>query len=161
MKKTIIALTTLAIIGGAWLMLSEAREPKAGASETKSGKHMMCPMMSEAGDSETKSGGCATESGKHLMCPMMLEGADVEITNIKNGVMVKITSKDPAVVKKIQEQTAKMKEHSSKPKETKEVWICTMGCYEGPKTKDGRCPKCGMNLEKKGEEKHHQEHEHK
>lgn len=26
------------------------------------------------------------------------------------------------------------------------VFICPMGDYSGPKTPDGRCPKCGMNL---------------
>jgi hypothetical protein len=30
-----------------------------------------------------------------------------------------------------------------------EVYACPMGDYEGPMTKDGRCPKCGMQLQKK------------
>ncbi|MEK6646902.1 MAG: YHS domain-containing protein [Candidatus Firestonebacteria bacterium] len=30
-----------------------------------------------------------------------------------------------------------------------EVWVCPMKHYEGPNTKDGKCPKCGMKLEKK------------
>lgn len=30
----------------------------------------------------------------------------------------------------------------------KEVYACPMGDYRGPKTPDGRCPKCGMNLQK-------------
>ena len=30
-----------------------------------------------------------------------------------------------------------------------EVWVCPMKHYEGPNTKDGKCPKCGMMLEKK------------
>ena len=28
-------------------------------------------------------------------------------------------------------------------------YVCPMGDYSGPRTKDGRCPKCGMNLQKK------------
>jgi len=26
------------------------------------------------------------------------------------------------------------------------VYSCSMGDYSGPRTKDGRCPKCGMSL---------------
>ena len=33
-------------------------------------------------------------------------------------------------------------------KSTKEVWVCPMGDYSGPKTADGKCPKCGMDLVK-------------
>lgn len=29
------------------------------------------------------------------------------------------------------------------------VYVCPMGDYSGPRTGDGRCPKCGMNLQKK------------
>ncbi|OGR91376.1 MAG: hypothetical protein A2V88_16845 [Elusimicrobia bacterium RBG_16_66_12] len=29
------------------------------------------------------------------------------------------------------------------------VFVCPMGDYSGPKTADGRCPKCGMNLVEK------------
>ncbi|MBI4375095.1 MAG: hypothetical protein HY549_01470 [Elusimicrobia bacterium] len=29
------------------------------------------------------------------------------------------------------------------------TYICSMGDYSGPMTKDGRCPKCGMTLQKK------------
>jgi hypothetical protein len=36
-------------------------------------------------------------------------------------------------------------------KETTEaVYVCPMGDYTGPKTKDGSCPKCGMSLQKRG-----------
>lgn len=35
----------------------------------------------------------------------------------------------------------------------KEVWVCPMGDYSGPKTADGKCPKCGMDLEKKSRAK--------
>ncbi|MEK6646905.1 MAG: YHS domain-containing protein [Candidatus Firestonebacteria bacterium] len=30
-----------------------------------------------------------------------------------------------------------------------DVWVCSMKDYEGPNTKDGKCPKCGMKLVKK------------
>lgn len=30
----------------------------------------------------------------------------------------------------------------------KEVWVCPMGDYKGPKTADGKCPNCKMDLEK-------------
>jgi|CXWL01.1.fsa_nt_gi hypothetical protein len=33
-----------------------------------------------------------------------------------------------------------------KPEAGGAVFICTMGDYSGPRTPDGRCPKCGMNL---------------
>jgi len=33
-------------------------------------------------------------------------------------------------------------------KNPKEVWACPMGDYTGPKTKDGKCPTCGMDLVK-------------
>ncbi len=35
-----------------------------------------------------------------------------------------------------------------KKKKTKVVWVCPMGDYSGPRTKDGKCPKCGMDLVK-------------
>jgi uncharacterized paraquat-inducible protein A len=31
---------------------------------------------------------------------------------------------------------------------SKVVWVCPMGDYSGPRTKDGKCPKCGMDLVK-------------
>jgi rubrerythrin len=38
---------------------------------------------------------------------------------------------------------------TKKPKKTaKEVWVCPMGDYKGPKTADGKCPNCGMDLVK-------------
>lgn len=33
-----------------------------------------------------------------------------------------------------------------KPEAAGAVYICSMGDYSGPRTPDGRCPKCGMNL---------------
>ena len=42
----------------------------------------------------------------------------------------------------------KSKSKTSKAKAAQEVWVCPMGDYSGPKTKDGKCPKCGMDLVK-------------
>lgn len=33
-------------------------------------------------------------------------------------------------------------------KTSAEVWVCPMGDYKGPKTADGKCPTCKMDLEK-------------
>ena len=33
-------------------------------------------------------------------------------------------------------------------KADKGIWICPMGDYKGPKTADGKCPTCKMDLEK-------------
>ncbi len=30
----------------------------------------------------------------------------------------------------------------------KGIWVCPMGDYKGPKTADGKCPTCKMDLEK-------------
>ncbi|MBI5244141.1 MAG: hypothetical protein HY922_10785 [Elusimicrobia bacterium] len=102
-------------------------------------------------------------AGHPAMCPMHIEGATVKIENVDDGVMIRITAKDPEVVNKIQETAAnKVKEgpcsccskHGGKEQATKKkekgetIYSCPMGCYKGPKTKDGRCPKCGMMLNK-------------
>ena len=34
-------------------------------------------------------------------------------------------------------------------KAAKSVWVCPMGDYSGAKTKDGKCPTCGMDLVEK------------
>ncbi len=41
----------------------------------------------------------------------------------------------------------KIKKKSAGPKKEMAVWVCPMGDYSGPKTADGKCPKCGMELE--------------
>lgn len=41
---------------------------------------------------------------------------------------------------------AKAKKTKKSKKAVKAVWACPMGDYSGPKTKDGKCPKCGMDL---------------
>jgi hypothetical protein len=51
---------------------------------------------------------------------------------------------------KTKSKKAKGKTSAKKTKKPKaDVYICSMGDYEGPLTKDGRCPKCGMQLHKK------------
>lgn len=36
-----------------------------------------------------------------------------------------------------------------RPEAASAVFVCPMGDYTGPKTQDGRCPKCGMSLTEK------------
>lgn len=101
-------------------------------------------------------------------CPMHMEGVEKKVENTADGITITITSKDKAVVEKLQAHAkdeggecckAKMKggkhEHGKADKATKgdkaAGFSCPMkGCYTGPNTKDGRCPHCGMKLEKKG-----------
>ena len=49
------------------------------------------------------------------MCGGMAGKADIVIENTPDGAVVKITSKDPEAVKKIQEHLAKMKAACCKP----------------------------------------------
>ncbi|HTC19821.1 MAG TPA: heavy metal-binding domain-containing protein [bacterium] len=45
---------------------------------------------------------------------------------------------------------AKVKKNKKpKKKAVQAVWVCPMGDYSGPKTADGKCPKCGMDLVEK------------
>ena len=48
-----------------------------------------------------------------MMGFMGLKDVEVNIENLDNGVVVKITSKDPDTVKKIQENVAKMSKHKA------------------------------------------------
>ncbi len=43
---------------------------------------------------------------------------------------------------------AKMKKKAKK-QAMKTVWVCPMGDYSGPKTANGKCPNCQMDLVKK------------
>lgn len=99
------------------------------------------------------------EEQSGMMCPMHITGAKVKVKNTKTGVIIYITAveKLPDVVKKIQMAAAHMKESKCCPyssgkaheaKGKKALWVCPMGDYEGPMTKDGRCPNCGMKLKK-------------
>ncbi|MBI5210080.1 MAG: hypothetical protein HY927_08930 [Elusimicrobia bacterium] len=114
--------------------------------------------------------GAAMEAGdRHVMpCPAHVEGSQVKVTNTKDGVVINITAKDPETVKMIQVAAAHMgmkhagcahcgqgatpgqnKAKAAQGQAKEATYACSMGCYKGPNTKDGRCPKCGMNLEKK------------
>lgn len=54
-------------------------------------------------------------------------------------------------------KAAKPTKKSTSKKVPKETWVCPMGDYKGPKTADGKCPNCKMDLlklqEKKGGDK--------
>jgi hypothetical protein len=44
------------------------------------------------------------------MCVLSCEDVEMNVENVKDGVVVKLTSKNEEVVKKVQEMCAKMKE---------------------------------------------------
>lgn len=96
-------------------------------------------------------------------CPMHMEGVETKVENTADGVNIKISAKDKAVVEKLQAEAkghvgqgcacckGKMKGKAAKGDDKAAGFSCPMkGCYTGPNTKDGRCPHCGMKLEKKG-----------
>jgi len=88
-----------------------------------------CPMM----QGEASKGCCGMMMGKEMMghgmmaggccadCPMMDKEVEKKVENTSDGVTVKITSKNPETVKKIQEHVAKMGECCAKMTEG-----CTM-----------------------------------
>ena len=45
-------------------------------------------------------------------------------------------------------KAAKPAKKAASPKAVKEVWVCPMGDYKGPRTADGKCPNCKMDLVK-------------
>ena len=63
------------------------------------------------------------------------------------GEDMKMDMKDMKMPAK--ETTAEKKASAEKSKEQKEIWECSMKDYCGAKTKDYKCPKCGMKLQKK------------
>ncbi|MFA6316935.1 MAG: hypothetical protein WC943_05905 [Elusimicrobiota bacterium] len=103
-------------------------------------------------------GGCGKDMGKgkaHAACSCMVPGAEVAVTNIENGVTITITAKDKEAVRKIQEMAADYGKAALKgcpfmEGKKERLYECGMGpkCYHGPKTGDGKCPKCGMKLKK-------------
>ena len=104
--------------------------------------------------------------GKKGGCPGQIAGAEVVVENSADGVIVRISAKDPAVVTQIQEKAA---EHFKKkdgkcpgckgdkkcPKcagkgkkgEMKAKYVCPMK-DGGMGDKPGKCPKCGMDMKK-------------
>lgn len=122
----------------------------------------LCGAIAVAG-----SGGVKETAGPAGGCPMHVAGAKVSVVNIDSGVVIHVTGGDAESVAKIQAAAAGLGggESSAKagckhcsghgaaapaPAGAKAgVWACPMGDYSGPRTKDGRCPKCGMNLSEK------------
>lgn len=89
-------------------------------------------------------------------CPGRVEGAESKIENTAEGIKVFVTGKTPAVVKLIQEASAR--EHGGPVKAGKKAgakkeakaavkYMCAMKCVEADKP--GKCPKCGMPMQEK------------
>ena len=82
----------------------------------KPGKCPKCGMTLQKKMMPMKKGmmGSGMKAGKAKCCSefslMGMKDVEVNVENLDNGVAVKITSKNPEVVKKIQEHIAKMKE---------------------------------------------------
>ena len=97
-------------------------------------------------------GHCDKDKGKAaMMCPCHLKGAEVKVVNIEDGVTITITAKDKAAVKEIQEAAVNFGKGELKgcpSRGKKGLYECPMkDCYKGGKTKDGKCPHCGMKLQ--------------
>lgn len=87
MKKIFIALSVLALVYGfAWAGPNCESHVKAAKKSAKKAEKI-CPVKA-----------------------CMVEGAEVTVENTDEGVIVRITSKDPAIVKQIQEKAVKVKE---------------------------------------------------
>jgi len=56
-----------------------------------------------------------------------------------------IASSTPMATPVVKVKTKK----KAKKQAMKTVWVCPMGDYSGPKTNDGKCPNCKMDLVKK------------
>jgi rubrerythrin len=61
-----------------------------------------------------------------------------------DGLSTPVAASTPAVKHK-----AKKAKKKPVAKAAQAVWVCPMGDYSGPKTADGKCPKCGMDLVEK------------
>ena len=62
-----------------------------------------------------------------------------------DGISTPVASSTPVMKKKVK----KAKKKAVAKKKVEAVWVCPMGDYSGPKTADGKCPKCGMDLVEK------------
>lgn len=83
-------------------------------------------------------------------CPMGVKGAQTVVENTADGVTIRITAKDPAAIKKIQESAAAHAKMAASGKMAhKAGWVCPMGCAHSDKP--GKCPKCGMDMKPEGE----------
>jgi hypothetical protein len=65
----------------------------------------------------------------------------------KMNMSTPTTSSTPMPKQKVKK--TKKKAAKKTDAQTQAVWVCPMGDYSGPKTKDGKCPKCGMDLVEK------------
>lgn len=117
--------------------------------------------LAAGGSSKHKHGGA---------CPMRVSGASVKVVKIDSGVVIHVTSGDAATASEIQAAAAGMGAggektgckhcpmHGAGPAAKADeagaagkdaVYSCPMGCYSGPRTKNGLCPKCAMKLSPK------------
>ena len=58
------------------------------------------------------------------------------------------TAKVSAAKHMAKAKMTKKKTVKAKAAKVKYVWVCPMGDYSGPRTKDGKCPNCQMDLVK-------------
>ncbi len=69
-------------------------------------------------------------------------------TGTLTGMSTTVAVATPATKPSSKAKAKKTKKKSVKPA-AQAVWVCPMGDYSGPKTADGKCPKCGMDLVEK------------
>lgn len=106
-------------------------------------------VLASAGAAQAQKGRGRAGMGHSAMCPMHVAGSMIEVVDADDGVTIRVSAKDPATVKKIQEAAAEMaKRHPAATQEKQGSYVCPMKCYAGPRTKDGRCPQCKMALQK-------------
>lgn len=131
-------------------------------------------MLAIGGGALALAGESSKDKGKHAgACPMRVSGAKVNVVNIDSGVVIHVTAGDAATIARIQAAAAgagagdsaqsgckHCGDAAASPPQTESscekegscgdaktaVYVCAMGDYSGPMTKDGRCPKCGMAL---------------
>lgn len=80
-----------------------------------------------------------------VMAALMLVGASTQADQAAPAAGTTPMVSQPTAVST---PAAKVKKAKKSKKAAKEVWVCPMGDYKGPKTADGKCPTCGMDLVK-------------
>jgi uncharacterized paraquat-inducible protein A len=75
---------------------------------------------------------------------MAVQSVRADDMGMKGGMSTSVANTTP--VAKVKAKKAKKKASKAA---AQELWVCAMGDYIGPKTTDGKCPKCGMDLMKK------------
>jgi YHS domain-containing protein len=107
-----------------------------GTKGEGSGHKHVGSMSKHAGSDTKRMEECKKMNEGKAMCPSYMEGADIKVKNVKNGVEVRITSKDKAVVKKIQERAKKCLECKDKiAKAGEEMVTCPVMGSTFPKSK--------------------------